>query len=52
MLFNSSVPVLDFTAYTTDFIRTQRQQSEGGQATSVAKQPDLAAQSSGFENFD
>jgi hypothetical protein len=54
MRFNSSAPVFDFTAYTRDFIRPSKDgsQKELGQVISVAKQPDPAAQSKGFENVD
>jgi hypothetical protein len=53
MRINSSALELDITAYTKDFIRPRiYSPKELGQVISVAKQPDPAAQSNGFENVD
>jgi hypothetical protein len=48
MRFNCSALVLDFTAYTRDFIHP----TEFGQVISVAKQPEYASHTNGFENVD
>jgi hypothetical protein len=53
MRFKSAALVLDFTAYTRDFIVPKDSSPrELGQVTSVAKQPDSAVQFNGFENVD
>jgi hypothetical protein len=53
MWFNSSALVLDFTAYTRNsYVPKDGSSKELGQLTSVAKQLDPAAQSSGCENVE
>jgi len=52
MRLNTSGLVPHLTAYTRTSYITKDSPREVGQVTLVAKQPDCAAQSHGFENFN